>query len=155
VNENAFDTDTQSQLRSIFVILILFVSFPTALFFAIISILWHYLFNFDFTITNQKIPNNPAKTVIITGGKATKAYVVARHLKQQNCRVIMVETHKYWMVASRFSKHVDRFATVPIPEQDALGYYTAIKLLAEEEKADLFIPVSSPVASVYDSEVEK
>jgi len=88
------------------------------------------------------------KTAIITGGKMTKAYVVAKHLKQVNCRVIMVETNKYWMVASRFSANVDRFVTVPIPEQDEIGYYFAIKKLAEEEKADLFIPVSSPIASV-------
>ena len=88
------------------------------------------------------------RTAIITGGKMTKAYVVAKHLKQVNCRVIMVETDKYWMVASRFSSCVDRFVTVPIPEQDEIGYYTAIKQLAEEEKADLFIPVSSPIASI-------
>merc|ERR1711871_829680 len=95
------------------------------------------------------------KTAIITGGKMTKALCVARQLKAQGCRVIMLETHKYWMVASRFASCVDRFVTVPVPEQDPKAYNSAIKQLAYEEDADLFVPVSSPVASVYDAAVGK
>jgi len=34
------------------------------------------------------------KTAIVTGGKMTKALCVARQLKQEGCRVILVETHK-------------------------------------------------------------
>ena len=98
---------------------------------------------------------------------------------------MLVETSKYWMVASRFSKSVDRFVTcvaptasgnallsavlirgerltdlsspaylrVPVPEREPRAYYKAIRALALEEKATLFVPVCSPVASHYDSRV--
>jgi len=48
----------------------------------------------------------------------TKGLCVARQLKKEGCKVILVDTHKYWMVASRFSSCVDRFVTVPEPEDD-------------------------------------
>ena len=83
----------------------------------------------------------------------TKALCVARHLKRAGCRVVLVETHKYWMVASRFSDSVDRFVTVPVPEKDPDAYRKAIKSLAYEEDADIFVPVCSPVASIYDASV--
>merc|ERR1712023_212684 len=85
----------------------------------------------------------------------TKAYCVCRQLKESGCRVVLVETHKYYMVASRFSSCVDRFVTVPVPEQDPDGYLKALKVLAYEEDADVFVPVSSPVASVYDAKVKE
>jgi len=81
----------------------------------------------------------------------TKSYVMIKQLKAQGCRVVLVETSKYWMVASRFSNCVDRFATVPVPEKDPTAYLAVMARLAEEEKADLFVPVTSPVASWYES----
>ena len=69
------------------------------------------------------------------------------------CRVVLLETSKYWMVASRFSNCVDRFATVPVPEKDPDAFLEAVRALAVEEKADLFVPVTSPVASQYEAHV--
>lgn len=83
----------------------------------------------------------------------SKALMVARQLKAQGCRIVLVETHKYWMVASRFASCIDRFITVPVPEQEPKNYLSALKVLAHQEDADLFVPVSSPVASVYDAKV--
>eukprot|EP00966_Prymnesium_polylepis_P058015 1343722-Prymnesium_polylepis.1 len=51
------------------------------------------------------------------------------------------------MVASRFSRFVDRFVTVPVPEKDPDAYLEAMRKIAAEEKADIFVPVTSPVAS--------
>lgn len=93
------------------------------------------------------------KVAIVSGGKMTKAYVIARQLKAQGCRVVLLETSKYWMVASRASNCVDRFAMVPLPEKDLAGYLDAVRALAIEEKADLFIPVTSPAASEYEAQV--
>ena len=59
------------------------------------------------------------------------------------------------MVASRQSNCIDRFVTIPVPEQEPEEYLKALKVLAYEEDADLFIPVSSPVASVYDARVAR
>ena len=55
------------------------------------------------------------------------------------------------MVASRFSTAVDRFVTVPIPEKEPEAHRAAMAKLAEEENADLFVPVTSPVASQYEA----
>jgi len=84
----------------------------------------------------------------------SKSLQTARILKTAGCRVVMVETHKYWMVASRFASCVDRFVTVPVPEQAPSEYLKAMKVLAYEEDADLFVPVSAPVASIHDARVQ-
>ena len=85
----------------------------------------------------------------------TKAFVMIKQLKAQGCRVVLVETSKYWMVASRFSNCVDRFVTVPIPEKEPEAYLDAMARLAEEENADLFVPVTSPVASQYEARLHR
>lgn len=99
---------------------------------------------------SKDIPWN-GKTAIVSGGKMTKAFAFVKQLKAQGCRVVLVETSKYWMVASRFSNDVDRFVTVPIPEKEPEAHRAAIAKLAEEEKADLYVPVTSPVASQYEA----
>ena len=91
------------------------------------------------------------KTVIVTGGKMTKSLLICRALKKQGCRVILVETSKYWMVASRQSRSVDRFVTVPVPEKETDAFLAAIRELAIEESACLYVPVCSPVASEYEA----
>lgn len=95
------------------------------------------------------------ETAIVTGGKMTKALHTCRHLKAQGCRVVLVETSKYWMVAARFSNCVDRFCVVPIPQNDPVAYQQAIKKIAEEEGATIFIPTSAPIASEYDASVRE
>lgn len=91
------------------------------------------------------------KTAIVTGGKMTKSLVMCRALRAAGCRVILVETRKYWMVASRFSMHVDRFVTVPVPEQQSEAFERAIRELVEREGASLVVPVTSPSASRYEA----
>ena len=77
----------------------------------------------------EKVPSN-GKTAIVSGGKMTKSYVLTKQLKAQGCRVVLVETNKYWMVASRFSNCVDRFVTVPVPEKEPEDYVAAMARLA-------------------------
>merc|ERR1719424_703724 len=101
---------------------------------------------------SKPVPWN-GKTAIVSGGKMTKAFVMIKQLKAQGCRVVLVETSKYWMVASRFSSAVDRFVTVPIPEKETEAYLKAMVALAKEEKADIFVPVTSPVASQFEAQL--
>lgn len=61
-----------------------------------------------------------------TGGKMTKALHVCRHLKAVGWRVLLLETHKYWHVGSRFSQSVDAFFTVPVPEDEPAEYVQQI-----------------------------
>lgn len=111
------------------------------------AIVIDYLFSAG---ASPKVASN-GKVAIVTGGKMTKAFVVIKQLKAQGCRVVLCETSKYWMVASRFSRCVDRFVTVPVPEKAPEAHLKAMAALAEEEKADVFVPVTSPLHSAYEA----
>ncbi|MEM9136279.1 MAG: ATP-grasp domain-containing protein [Cyanobacteria bacterium P01_F01_bin.42] len=97
----------------------------------------------------QTIAAQP-KTVLISGGKMTKALQLARSFYRAGHRVILTETHKYWLSGHRFSRAVDRFYTVPNP--DSPDYTQALLKIVQEEQVDAYVPVCSPVASHYDSQ---
>lgn len=96
-------------------------------------------------------PTVEKKRILITGAKMTKALQLARSFHRDGHEVYLVETHKYWLTGHRFSKAVKRFFTVPVPEQDSDGYCKALVDIAKSNNIDLFIPVSSPIASYYDA----
>lgn len=81
----------------------------------------------------------------------TKALQLARSFHAAGHQVFLVETDKYWLSGHRFSKAVKRFYTVPAPEKESDGYYQALLSIVKTENIDVFIPVSSPVASFYDA----
>ncbi len=81
----------------------------------------------------------------------TKALQLARSFHAAGHRVVLVETHKYWLTGHRFSNAVDRFYTVPAPEKDPEGYIQALLDIAKKENIDVYVPVCSPVQSYYDS----
>eukprot|EP00775_Hariotina_reticulata_P007119 gene7120-7333_t len=85
------------------------------------------------------------------GGKMTKALHVCRQLHAAGWRVVLLETQKYWHVGSRFSNSVHAFYTVPVPEDCPDAYIRAVTGIARFEQASLFVPVSAPVASLYDA----
>ncbi len=89
------------------------------------------------------------KTVLVSGGKMTKALQLARSFSRAGHRVILVETHKYWLVGHRFSNAVDRFFTVPNPGDP--DYANALLEIVQRERVDVYVPVCSPVASHFDS----
>ena len=89
------------------------------------------------------------RTVLISGGKMTKALQLARLFSRAGHRVVLVEQEKYRFTGHRFSTDVDRFYAVPRP-QDA-GYVEALLAIVEAEGVDIYVPVCSPVASYYDA----
>jgi predicted ATP-grasp superfamily ATP-dependent carboligase len=91
---------------------------------------------------------NP-KTILVSGGKMTKALQLARSFHRAGHRVILIEAHKYWLTGHRFSRAVDRFYTVPNP--DAPDYIDALLKIVQREGVDVYVPVCSPVASYYDA----
>ena len=91
------------------------------------------------------------KTVMLTGGKMTKALQLARSFDAAGHRVILVETEKYWLTGHRFSNAVDRFYTVSAPEKDSQRYIDSLLQIAKQEQVDVYVPVCSPVSSYYDS----
>ncbi len=89
------------------------------------------------------------KTVLISGGKMTKALQLARSFHGAGHRVILVESAKYRLTGHRFSRAVDRFYPVP-PPQDP-GYAAALVEIVRAERVDVYVPVCSPAASYYDA----
>lgn len=90
------------------------------------------------------------KSVLISGGKMTKALQLARLFHRAGHRVVLVESHAYWLIGHRFSRAVDRFCT--LPKSGSAGYESALLDLVKREKIDVYVPVCSPVASLHDSQ---
>jgi hypothetical protein len=89
------------------------------------------------------------RTVLLSGGKMTKALALARAFHRAGHRVVLVESGKYRMTGHRFSRCVDRFATVPDPRSP--GYAAALLDIVLTEGVDVYVPVCSPVSSYYDA----
>jgi hypothetical protein len=89
------------------------------------------------------------RTVLISGGKMTKALQLARSFHSAGHRVILVESAKYRFTGHRFSRAVDAFHCVPEPT--APGYAAALLDIVRRESVDVFVPVSSPAGSVPDA----
>ncbi len=102
--------------------------------------------------TGQEITPQP-QTILISGGKMTKALQLARSFHRAGHRVILIETRKYWLTGHRFSWAVDRFYTIPAPQTEE--YAQALLAIVQKEGVNVYVPVCSPVASYYDAAVEK
>ena len=89
------------------------------------------------------------KTVLISGGKMTKALQLARSFHAAGHRVVLVESEKYWLTGHRYSRSVDRFYTVPRPESPE--YVDALVDIILRDDVDTYVPVCSPTASLFDS----
>jgi hypothetical protein len=94
-------------------------------------------------------PDGRRLTVLISGGKMTKALQLARSFHAAGHRVILAESASYRWTGHRFSRAVDAFRV--IPEATDPGYADAIVDIVRSERVDAFIPVSSPVASYHDA----
>jgi hypothetical protein len=89
------------------------------------------------------------RTIMVSGGKMTKALQLARSFHAAGHRVILVESDKYRLTGHRFSRAVDRFYTVPKPQSPA--YADALLAIVRSEGVDVYVPVCSPAASYYDA----
>jgi hypothetical protein len=103
----------------------------------------------SFFIEGHGRADRDRKTILVSGGKMTKALQLARSFHAAGHRVILVESAKYRFTGHRFSRAVDRFHIVPKP--DAPGYADALLAIVRREKVDVYVPVCSPVASYYDA----
>ncbi len=100
-------------------------------------------------MTRRQPATADKKTVLVSGGKMTKALQLARSFHAAGHRVVLVDSHRYWLTGHRFSCAVDRFYTVPAP--DAPDYADALLAIVKREQVDTYVPVCSPKASLYDS----
>lgn len=89
------------------------------------------------------------KTVLLSGGKMTKALTLARAFHAAGHRVVLAETERYRLTGHRFSQAVDRFYVIPdVTEPD---YAAALLEIVQAERVDVYVPVCSPAASHYDA----
>lgn len=137
-----------SQLKTLGTLTLLLIAFPFAALATLLSLLWSFVTQ----PFKAKLPlvTNPKK-ILLTGGKMTKALQLARSFHKAGHEVFLVETHKYWLSGHRFSKSVKEFYTVGVPEKDPQAYSQNLLEIVQKENIDVFIPVSSPIASYYDS----
>ncbi|MEO1134822.1 MAG: ATP-grasp enzyme [Cyanobacteria bacterium J06639_1] len=129
-------------------LVLLAIAFPLNVTLVLLALGWGLV---SWPFRQQRSASGGSKTVMISGGKMTKALQIARSMNAAGHRVILVETHKYWLSGHRFSNAVDRFFTVPAPQEDGTEYARALAEIAEREGVDIYIPVCSPVASYFDS----
>lgn len=135
-------------LQNLGTLTLLSILLPFNLAIVLISLLWQIVSN-----PLQRKQNSPTDTkrILLTGGKMTKALQLARSFHAAGHEVFLVESHKYWLSGHRFSKAVKRFYTIPAPEKDPEGYCQGLLEIVKRDNIDVFIPVSSPIASYYDS----
>lgn len=134
-------------LKTIATLGLLLVVFPINFFVVFLSLIISFLMT---PFSTRKVIKNPKK-VLLTGGKMTKSLQLARCFYNAGHEVILVETDKYWLSGHRFSKAVKVFYTVPAPDKAPEGYCQGLLNIVQKENIDILIPVSSPVASYYDS----
>ncbi len=100
---------------------------------------------------SRTIADSP-QTILINGGKMTKALQLARSFHKAGHRVILVESHEYWLMGNRYSWAVDRFYTVP--NLQAEEYPQALLKIVQQEGVNVYVPVSSPEGSYYDAKAK-
>jgi hypothetical protein len=96
----------------------------------------------------REVADRP-RTILISGGKMTKALQLARLFHRAGHRIVLVETEKYRFTGHRFSRAVDRFLVVPTPGSS--GYVDALIDIVRREGVDVYVPVCSPAASIHDA----
>ncbi|MCH1865760.1 hypothetical protein [Nocardioides sp. CFH 31398] len=97
-------------------------------------------------------PPEPAggrRTVMLSGGKMTKALQLARSFHAAGHRVVLVEAGRYRFSGHRFSRAVDAFHVVP-PSGDP-AYADALVEVVAREGVDVYVPVCSPASSRHDA----
>ncbi|BAU63414.1 hypothetical protein STA3757_07780 [Stanieria sp. NIES-3757] len=122
--------------------------------FNLIAVVFSAILNI-FSGKPQSTQTEAPKRILITGAKMTKALQLARSFHQKGHEVYLVETHKYWLSGHRFSRAVKGFFTVPVPEKEPDAYCQKLLEIVQQKNIEVFIPVSSPIASYYDSLAKK
>ena len=89
------------------------------------------------------------RTILISGGKMTKALHLARAFHHAGHRVILVESARYRLTGHRFSRAVDAFHTIPAAGDP--GYAQALVDIAVAERVDVYVPVCSPASARDDA----
>ena len=94
----------------------------------------------------------PRRTILISGGKMTKALHLARAFHRAGHRVVLVESARYRWTGHRFSRAVDAFHVIPAAGEP--GYTAALTEIARREHVDVYVPGCSPASARDDAEAK-
>ncbi|NEO56065.1 MAG: ATP-grasp domain-containing protein [Okeania sp. SIO3B5] len=133
--------------QNIGTLVLLLIVLPLNLLKVIPSLLWNFISQ---PFHKKVVVENP-KNILITGAKMTKCLQLARSFHAAGHKVFLLEANKYWLSGNRFSNAVAGFYTLPFPQKDWEGYFQGLLDIIKKEKIDVFIPVSSPAGSYYES----
>lgn len=100
-------------------------------------------------VTKQIFSDNRQKTILLTGGKMTKALQLTRFFKRAGHRVILTETSKYKASGHAFSNCVDTFELLPQTTEGYGAFKERIINLVRKHNVDEIIPVSSPTEAQW------
>lgn len=91
------------------------------------------------------------RTVLISGGSTVQALHLARNFYSAGARVVVCEIEGHFGL-TRFSTAVDKFYTVPKPDDARAGdYVNALCAIVEKENVSYYIPVSVTNEAFYDA----
>ena len=133
--------------QNIGTLILLLIVLPFNLLKVIPSLLWNLIGK---PFQKKVVAENP-KNILITGAKMTKCLQLARSFHAAGHKVFLLEANKYWLSGNRFSNAVTGFYTLPFPHKDWDGYCQGLLEIIKKENIDVFIPVSSPAGSYYES----
>lgn len=127
---------------------LLLLALPVNALIVLIALLWQVV---QWPFRKPAVVATHPQTILVSGAKMTKALQLARCFHAAGHRVILIESHKYWLSGHRFSQAVSAFYTVPAPQADPEAYIQALVEIVKKEQVNVYVPVCSPVASYYDS----
>jgi len=94
-------------------------------------------------------------SVLITGGRMTKALHLARSFHSLGWRVVLTDGEKYKHCGPRYSNAVDAFYThQDLAKVGEVAYLDSLKYIVVREDIDLMVPVSSPKSSLPDAKLQ-
>jgi predicted ATP-grasp superfamily ATP-dependent carboligase len=125
--------------KSLGALLLLAIAFPFNLILVTFSLLWSS--SRLFSGSSSASIDNP-RTVLIAGGRMTKALQMARSFHAAGHRVVLIDTEKFWHSGNQYSNSVAAFYTVPDPTQNLSSYVETLRAIVQKEQVNLFIPVA-------------
>jgi hypothetical protein len=140
-------TYLQSAICTILLLLLAVITFPLSLFLSL-SIRLHG------AISSPRRADVKGITVLVTGARTTKSLIVARILWKAGYRVILADEASWgFLSASRFSRCISRYYSLPDPVVNHAKYEERIRTIIARENVSLWIPGSSAGATVNDAQV--
>lgn len=110
----------------------------------------------DFIGMTTKVEIGSKKeTVVINGGKMQKSLMICKWFGQAGYNVVVIESPRYYLCSTRFSKYCTKFYTVTDCRENPEKYKTEIIKICKENNAKIWLPICAPASEKLDSEIAK